>query len=293
MSESSTELVRQGGERRGITQRARGDFDAGQMDLIRATVAKDCNPAELAMFLELCARYELDPFSKQIWAMKIRGAVQVVVSRDGLLSLANRHTPSEGFSGPGEFLGCESDVVREKDDFRKITDENGTRVIHSYSHKDRGAIVGAWAIVHRREHAPTYFFAEWSTYNSGQNVWKSHPEAMMVKSAESMALRKAFSITGVIGEAEAPRQVLTTSSEDESGGEIDWGENEELANSLREGFRLLGYRSAKIRALVNGTDEEQKQALLAKLNSELDALAEQEAEREGEGGDVVDAEVVG
>lgn len=281
MTDPGTELIAQpGGQQHSIAKRARGEFDHGQMELIRSTVAKDCNAAELAMFLELCARYELDPFSKQIWAMKIKGSVVVVVSRDGLLALANRHTPSQGFSGPGEFLGCESDVVREHDHFRRFRDPAlGTIVEHEYRDEQgkptadadkRGRILGAWALVHRRGHFPTYFFGEWATYNTGQNVWKSHPEAMMQKVPEAMALRKAFSVSGVVGESEIQRQLLTETTS--GGAEVEWPEDEEQAKQLRVRFEELGYRKAKIRTLVNGcAGSDDFAALLVKLDAELHA----------------------
>src|SRR2546423_973598 len=95
----------------------RTQFAPEQVDLIRATVAKDCNPAELALFLETCVRHELDPFIKEVWAIKIRQTVQTVVSRDGLLKIANRFTGSSWAREPGEFLGCQSNVVHEHDHF--------------------------------------------------------------------------------------------------------------------------------------------------------------------------------
>lgn len=281
--------------RRDITKRARGEFDPGQMDLIRSTVAKDCNPAELAMFLELCANYQLDPFAKQIWAMKIRGSVVTVVSRDGLLALANRHTPVEGFAGPGEFLGCESDVVRANDFFRKSRGPHGTIIDHEYqdaegkptaSKEKRGPILGSWALVHRREHMPTYFFAEWATYNTGQNVWKSHPETMMVKAAESMALRKAFSVSGVIGEAETPRVSVTAVDTGPGSEQLEWGDDPELADELRQAFEVLGYRQAKVRLLLADKTDEERRALLTQLHAEADSVPDDPEPP------IVDAEVV-
>lgn len=280
----STDLVAPGPQQQhhSIAKRARGDFDSGQMALIQQTVAKDCNAAELAMFLELCARYELDPFSKQIWAMKIKGTVVVVVSRDGLLALANRHTPAQGFSGPGEFLGCESDIVREHDHFRRFRDPAlGTIIEHEYRDEQgkptadqakRGKILGAWALVHRRGHFPTYYFGEWATYNTGQNVWRSHPEAMMQKVPETMALRKAFSISGVIGESEVQRQVLTETAA--GSAEVEWPEDAELKRNLEVRFEELGYRRAKIRTLINGcTGDDDYLSLIARLDGELHARA--------------------
>lgn len=288
-------VVHEGGKGKptaAITERARGQFSDGQMELIRNTVAKDCNPAELHMFLELCARYDLDPFSKQVWAMKIGTGVQTVVSRDGLLALANRHTPSQGFSGRGEFLGCSSDVVREYDYFEKSIEEredgsDRVKVQHHFRDKDgntttggkdgklRGEIVGAFAKVRREGHDDVFFFGYWAEYAKA-NVWKTNPSAMMQKVPETMVLRKAFSISGVIGETEtSPRQVVTSASDEEgASGEIEWPENEELAAELRQGFAVLGYRRAKIRLLLAGKSEDEMRALLSELHAEADKVAE-------------------
>ncbi len=42
-------------------------------------------------------------------------------------------------------------------------------------------------------------------YNTGFRVWKSHPSAMILKVAESVCLRKAFSIDGIY----APEEINT------------------------------------------------------------------------------------
>jgi phage recombination protein Bet len=279
-----------------ITKRARADFDEGQMALIRDTVAKDCNQAELALFLETCARHQLDPIIKQIWTIKIQGVMQPVVSRDGLLSIANRHTPKNGYHGNGEFLGCQSAVVREFDffDFDQTERADGT-MRFAVTHKPRnekgepthggadgslrGKIVGSWATVRRLGHDDAFFFAYWDQYGAkkagGQrdSPWKTHPDAMMVKCAEGMALRKAFSVSGVIGEGEAERvpQSLTSGAE-ESSDTINWPEDEELAEQLRAGFKILGWRRAKVRLMVNSCegDREAFVELLARVQSQVD-----------------------
>ena len=105
---TSTDLVATGE----ITAAVREQFAAEQVNLIRATVARDASDAELAMFLELCARYRLDPFAGQIYCAKMRsengegGRVQIIVGRDGFLKIAKDHQDFEGF---------DSDVVREND----------------------------------------------------------------------------------------------------------------------------------------------------------------------------------
>jgi hypothetical protein len=283
-----------------ITSIRRAQFAPEQVDLIRATVAKECSPPELAIFLETCVRHELDPFIKEVWAIKIRGIVQTVVSRDGLLKIANRATGQGWANQPGEFLGCQSNVVHAHDhfDFRveeredgsekwlvdhRPRSEKGDPVFGGPDGKGRGEIVGSWARVRRRGHDDVLFLAYRKEYDKNENVWKSHPHAMMVKVAEAMALRKAFSIAGVVGEGELERstQNLTESAEQVT-DEIHWPEDEDLARDLHDGFKLLGYRRAKVRALVNAcASQEEFAALREKLNAEAD-----------EAGAITDAEVV-
>lgn len=255
-----------------ITQRARGQFDKGQMDLIKATVAKDCSPGELAMFLELCARYQLDPFAKQIWAVKMKGRMTIFASRDGLLALANRNP---------EFEGMDGDVVREHDKFAKIHSADGIEINHTVNEGDiekRGKIVGAWACVYRTNHRPTYFFAPFTQYNRGGDTpWSKQTDAMILKVAESMALRKAFSISGLVGEDEMRPQLLTRSGAATT-PEVEWPEDEELTSQLKQAFEHLGYTRAKVRLKVNGKSPEELRELLDELSAEADAAEAGDAE---------------
>lgn len=255
-----------------ITSRRRGDFEEPQMKLIKATVAKDANDGELLMFLEICARYGLDPFAKQIWCAKMGGSsgpVTIMVSRDGLLEIANR--PGTGFEG------MDGDVVRENDDFEKFHGPDGVAIKHTVtdgSTKGRGEILGAWAVVHRRGRRPTYFYAPFEQYKrEGKTPWAKQTDAMILKVAESMALRKAFSISGVVGEDEMTPQLLTARGEATSPS-IEWPEDKGLADELKMAFNALGHTKAKQRLLVNGKSEEELRELLITLNAEADKDAE-------------------
>lgn len=304
MSESGTSVVVRGGDM-SVTQRARALFDEQQVALIRDTVAKDCSPAELALFLETCARHELDPIIRQIWTIKIKGKMVPVVARDGFLTIANRHT-GKGWTGEsGEFLGCQSNVVRGHDffDFEQEERADGTmafKVMHkprdvegNPSHggadgSERGPIVGAWARVRRRGHDDQFFYALWDTYNKNENTWTTHPDAMIVKCAESTALRKAFSVSGVVGEGEVERSARPTltevSGEGSAGdGTIHWPEDEALAEQIKQGVEIVGWRRAKVRMRVNAcSTEEEFKALIAEIHTEVNAMAEDGGEVSGE-----------
>lgn len=252
-----------------ITVPARLGFDQQQVVAIRNTVAAECSPAELVMFLEVAARYELDPFARQIYAAKIQGRVQIIVSRDGLLAHAHRQD---------SFVRMDGDVVHANDDF-SVTFENGERDIqHGYSTKadpdksgpqgeplDRGPIIGAWARVVRAGHGVTYFFAPMEEYKQDRDgPWKKTPSAMILKCAETYALRKAFSISGVVGEdeIEKERKLLTQidgSTREQAFTQIDFGpeprasyiaELAQIANQLKPG----AYRPAKLAGLAADPD---------------------------------------
>jgi phage recombination protein Bet len=240
--------------RANVLARKRAFSDPKTVDLIRATVAKECDNSELAMFLELAARYDLDPFAGQIYAAKIDGKMVMIVARDGLLSIANRHRDYAGNSG---------DVVREFDYFEKWVDEQTghPRLVHKYGLKhdddgpigttgdpdDRGKIVGAWSIVFRKDRAPTYAYASFKAYNKGKFTWKSHPDAMMKKVPLVMALREAFSITGVVGEGEvdAGGPGTTGPSSLTDAPVDDYGQDPGVAAKIVQLFDLLGYTQRK------------------------------------------------
>ena len=161
-----------------------------QINTIRNTVAPKANDNELKMFLSIAANYDLDPFLREIWCVDMGGRNVITTSRDGYLKIANRNPNYDGMS---------SDVVRAGDNFVKIGDD----VKHSYGTNNRGPIIGAYAIVHRKDRShPVYCFAPFSEYNKGKNSWAQYPSAMILKVAETMALKRAFSISGLVTEEE-------------------------------------------------------------------------------------------
>jgi phage recombination protein Bet len=161
-----------------------------QIKTICNTVARNATEDELKMFLHLSQTYGLDPFAKEIWFMKIKDKPTIMTSRDGYLKIAN-NSP--------DFEGIVSDVVYENDAFKKTTDG----VDHQYGIKNRGNIVGAYALVYRRGiRFPVFVFSPFRDYNKGNEIWRSYPHAMILKVAESMALKRAFSLSGLVSREE-------------------------------------------------------------------------------------------
>ena len=161
-------------------------WSSDEVTTIRNTVAKGASDNELKMFLHLSQTYGLDPFAKEIWFIKAGGQPVIMTGRDGYLKIANNRK---------EYEGIVSDVVYEGDSFQRTVDG----VSHTYSASKRGGILGAYALVYRQGiRFPAYVFAPFRDYNKGNNVWRQYPHAMILKVAESMALKRAFSLSGLV-----------------------------------------------------------------------------------------------
>lgn len=174
-------------------------FTADQLALMKNTVAKGATDDEFMLLLHLAKTYGLDPFAKEIWCIKYlrpgQNPADVVAtifsSRDGYLKIASRDK---------QMNGIVSDAVCANDTLKKLVD--GT-VEHTYGNP-RGTIIGAYALVFRKDRTyPAYFYASFAEYGSGNNpTWKKYPSAMIIKVAEAMALKRAFSISGLVTQEE-------------------------------------------------------------------------------------------
>ena len=198
MATQESEVVEfnQGGSSGGL------DFSKKEIQTIKNTVAKDANEDEFRMFMALAKRYGLDPFNKEIFFWKIDGEPTIMTSRDGYLKIADRHE---------EYDGLVSDVVRKNDNFRRKKDD----IDHEYG-TDRGKIIGAYALVYRTDRSyPVYVFAPYEEYNAKTKAWNQYPSAMTLKVAESMALKRAFTVSGLVSKEEMQVTRLEEESEPE------------------------------------------------------------------------------
>jgi len=141
-------------------------YNPQQIQLIRDMCAKDCTDNEFLLLMQLARTYQLDPFTKQIWAVKYgQNPAQIFCGRDGYLAIAHRS---------GKFDGMES----------------GTR-------KDGDDLVG-WCKVYRKDMSHPFEVEVYaSEYSTGKNLWRDKPRTMIQKVAEAHALRRAFSISGL------------------------------------------------------------------------------------------------
>lgn len=191
MPKSKTESMSEEVEKRRqelqiVSDQVAGTYTPEQIGVIQKQVAKGASTVELAYFLNVCKSVGLSPFNKEIWAYKDKQQNLIIFTgRDGLLRKAQEHP---------EFAGMRSSEVRENDQFTMNIPAG--KIDHSYGLKDRGQIVGAYAIVFRKTGEAAIEFAYMADHKPG-NVspyapWARYPQLMIRKVAEAHALKKAF-----------------------------------------------------------------------------------------------------
>lgn len=162
-----------------------------QIDLVKRTIARGTTDDELAMFVRTCERTGLDPFARQIYAVKRwdgrerREVMSIQVSIDGFRLIADRACRARGFLRSEEpTVWCGDDGVW-REEWLASTPPAAARYTT--------VIVGPNGLTARFT-AVARFAAYCQRTKEGKpsGLWGGMPDVMIAKCAEALALRKAF-----------------------------------------------------------------------------------------------------
>lgn len=129
---------------------------------LKETVARGLNDSEFVLFAEHCRSTGLNPFKKEVWAIKAGERLQIMTGLNGFLAIANSHPA---------FDGMEVEVDTDPQG-------NPTKATCKVYRKDRKF--------------PSVGIALMKEFRKDTPIWRQMPSVMLTKCAKSIAIREAF-----------------------------------------------------------------------------------------------------
>ena len=181
-------------------------FNREQVELIKRTVAKGATDDELMLFQHICQKTGLDPFARQIYAIKRwskkdnREVMSIQTGIDGYRLVADRTNAYAPGAEP-TFAYDGGSIVSATAHIKKL-------------------VAGTW-----HEISATAHYAEYVQQDRDGNptkFWLQMPHVMLGKVAEALALRRAFpaELSGVYTHEEMSQAYDETPKEPEKPAEL-------------------------------------------------------------------------
>ena len=149
--------------------------EAFERTLMQTVMPQNTKKAEVAAFLMVAKQYNLNPFTKEIYAFPAKGGIQPVVSIDGWLKLINEHPECDGV---------------------ELVDQ----------HDDKGNITAVTCKIHRKDrNHPTTVTEYMAECVRSTEPWKKWPARMLRHKAMIQGARYAFGFAGIVDQDEAER----------------------------------------------------------------------------------------
>ncbi|WP_213697204.1 RecT family recombinase [Acetomicrobium sp.] len=222
-----------------------------QIELIKRTVAKGASDDELKLFLHLASRYDLDPFTRQIWFIKYGDDAHIFTGRDGFLHIAHRS---------GAFNGMQTHLREEPVPFEiKFFNKRDKR----WDSFKRESQFIATCTVFRKDMSEPFVCEVWeSEYSTGQGLWPTKRRVMIQKVAEASTLRRAFDISGLY----LPEEV--------SENEVEVVSNDRLAIASSELKDALLVKASELAEVSGGETDSVLKKVCRMKNINLDNATE-------------------
>lgn len=131
------------------------------LNTLRNTIAPGLSDSEFAFFGEIVRSTGLNPVTKEVWAIKAGGRLQIMTGINGFLKIANSHPQYDGMEVSHEF--------------------------------DGKTLISCTVKVYRKDRRfPSVATAYSAEYKKATPIWQQMPSVMLAKCAKSLALREAF-----------------------------------------------------------------------------------------------------
>lgn len=169
------------------------EFSNDQVQLIKNTVASGTTDDEFRMFLHFCKTSGLDPLRKQAYVIPRRykdddgnwkRTVTMMAGIDGFRSRAEQQP---------DFCGIRSAAIYEGEEVEIDYSEGKVKHKVDLSKRKSKKVVGAWAIVTRKDRIPYVQYIDWTEYYDEKSfMHRNKPGVMACKTAEATALRHEY-----------------------------------------------------------------------------------------------------